>query len=37
LPAGAQIIGPASADPECLRLAQWLERERRAFVPPPGL
>jgi amidase len=37
LPVGAQIIGPAFADPECLRFAQWLEREYRAFVPPPGL
>ncbi len=37
LPVGAQVIGPAFADPECLRFAQWLEREYRAFVPPPGL
>jgi amidase len=35
LPIGAQIIGPAFADPVCLRFAQWLEREYRAFVPPP--
>lgn len=37
LPVGAQIVGPAFADPECLRFAQWLEREYHAFVPPPGL
>ena len=35
LPVGAQIIGPAFADPACLRMAQWLEREWRGFVPPP--
>jgi amidase len=35
LPIGAQIIGPAFADPDVLRFAQWLEREYRAFVPPP--
>ena len=35
LPVGAQIIGPAFADPVCLRFAQWLERDYRAFVPPP--
>ena len=37
LPVGAQIVGPAFADPQCLRFAQWIEREYRAFVPPPGL
>ena len=37
LPVGAQIVGPAFADPECLRFAQWVERGFRAFVPPPGL
>jgi len=37
LPVGAQIIGPAFADPDCLRFAQWLEREYRAFVAPPAL
>jgi amidase len=36
LPVGAQIIGPVFADPECLRFAQWIEREYRAFVPPPA-
>jgi amidase len=36
LPVGAQIVGPAFADPECLRFAQWIEREFRAFVPPPA-
>ena len=35
LPIGAQIIAPLFADPDSLRLAQWLEREYRAFVPPP--
>jgi len=35
LPVGAQVIGPAFADPVCLRFAQWLEREWRGFVPPP--
>ena len=37
LPVGAQIVGPVFGDPECLRFAQWLEREYRAFVPPPTL
>ena len=37
LPVGAQIIGPAFADPDCLRFAQWLEREYRAFEAPPAL
>ena len=35
LPIGAQVIGPVSADPVCLRFARWLEAEYRAFVPPP--
>ena len=35
LPVGAQIIGPAFGDLGCLRFAQWLEAEYRAFVPPP--
>lgn len=35
LPIGAQIIGPAFADPACLRMAQWLERHWRGFVAPP--
>ncbi|MBL8349766.1 MAG: amidase [Burkholderiaceae bacterium] len=37
LPVGAQVIGPVFADPDCLRFAQWIEREYRAFVPPPAL
>ncbi len=37
LPLGAQIIGPCFADPDVMRFAQWLEREFRGFVPPPGL
>jgi amidase len=36
LPVGAQIVGPAFADPKCLRFARWLEEEYRAFVAPPG-
>ena len=36
LPVGAQIIGPAFADPACLRFARWLEDEYHAFVAPPG-
>ncbi len=36
LPIGAQIIGPAFADPVCLRLARWLEDEYHGFVAPPG-
>ena len=35
LPVGAQVIGPAFADPVCLRFARWLETEYRGFVPPP--
>ncbi|MDP1647636.1 MAG: amidase [Rubrivivax sp.] len=35
LPVGAQIVGPLFGDADCLRFAQWLEREYRAFVPPP--
>ena len=35
LPIGAQVIGPAFADPVCLRFARWLEDEYRGFVAPP--
>ncbi len=35
LPVGAQIVGPLFSDPDVIRFAQWLEREYRAFVPPP--
>jgi amidase len=35
LPVGAQIVAPAFGDPDALRFAQWLEREYRAYVPPP--
>jgi amidase len=35
LPIGAQIIGPALADPVCLRFARWLEEAWRGFVAPP--
>ena len=37
LPVGAQIVGPVFGDPDCLRFAQWIESEYRAFMPPPGL
>jgi amidase len=37
LPVGAQIVGPAYADPMCLRFARWLEAEYCAFVPPPHM
>ena len=37
LPLGAQIIGPLFGDPDVIRFAQWLEREFRGFVSPPGL
>jgi amidase len=36
LPTGVQIIGPQYGDLTCLRLATLLEREHRAFAPPPG-
>jgi amidase len=36
LPSGVQIIGAQYGDFTCLRLARLLEREHRAFVPPPG-
>ena len=36
LPVGAQIVGPWFGDPDVLRFAQWLEREYRAFLAPPG-
>jgi amidase len=36
LPTGVQIIGPQYGDLTCIRLARLLERQHRAFVPPPG-
>ena len=36
LPTGVQIIGPQYGDLTCIRLARLLEREYRAFTPPPG-
>jgi amidase len=36
LPVGVQIVGPAYGDRTCIGFAQLLEREYRAFVPPPG-
>ena len=35
LPVGAQIIGNTFADPLCLEMAAWLEREWLGFTPPP--
>jgi amidase len=34
LPVGAQIIGNTFADPLCLDMAQWLEKEWLGFTPP---
>jgi amidase len=36
LPVGVQIVGPQYGDRACIAFAQLLEREYRAFVPPPG-
>src|SRR6185503_7606652 len=36
LPVGAQIVGPQYGDRSCIALAQQLEGEFQAFVPPPG-
>ena len=36
LPIGVQITGPQYGDLTCIRFAELLEREYRAFVPPPG-
>jgi amidase len=36
LPTGVQIIGRQYGDLTCLRFASLLEREYRAFAPPPG-
>ena len=36
LPVGVQIVGPQYGDRSCLRFARLLERDYRAFVPPPG-
>lgn len=36
LPIGVQIVGPQYGDLTTIELARWLEREYRAFVPPPG-
>ena len=35
LPVGVQIIGPQYGDRTCIEFARLLEREFRAFVPPP--
>ena len=37
LPVGVQIVGPQYEDLACIRFAQLLEREYRAFEPPPGM
>jgi amidase len=36
LPIGVQIVGPQYADYRTIAFAQLLEREYRAFEPPPG-
>lgn len=36
LPVGVQIVGPQYADYRSIGFAQLLEREYRAFEPPPG-
>ena len=36
LPVGLQAVGPYLEDRTPLRFAQLLEREWRAFMPPPG-
>lgn len=36
LPVGVQIVGPQFGDLATLRVAQLIEREIHAFVPPPG-
>ena len=36
LPIGVQIVGPQYGDLTTIRVAQLIEREYYAFVPPPG-
>lgn len=36
LPIGVQIVGPQYGDLTTIRVAQWIEREYYAFVPPPA-
>jgi amidase len=36
LPVGVQIVGPQYHDRTCIHFARLLEREWRAFTPPPG-
>ena len=36
LPIGVQIVGPQHGDLTTLRVAQLIEREIYAFVPPPA-
>jgi len=36
LPVGVQIVGPQYGDRTCLQMARLLEREFRAFEPPPA-
>ena len=36
LPVGAQIVAPQYLDYSAIRFAQLLERDYRAFTPPPG-
>jgi len=37
LPTGVQIVGPQYQDYRCIRFAHLLERDFRAFTPPPEL
>ncbi|MFP5405242.1 MAG: amidase, partial [Gammaproteobacteria bacterium] len=36
LPVGVQIVGPQYGDYRTIAVAQLIEREYRAFEPPPG-
>lgn len=36
LPVGVQIVGPQYGDRTCIHFARLLQREWRAFTPPPG-
>jgi amidase len=36
LPIGVQIVGPQYGDLTTIRVAQMIEREYYAFVPPPA-
>jgi len=36
LPVGVQIVGPQFGDRTCIAFAKLLEKQFRAFEPPPG-